>query len=146
MTSASIHIYPLHENEEGEEVTVDTAIQKDEYVEKSLGLIPINSPFRKWLLEICNPKSKFDLFILIMIFLNTIVMACVDYRFVDENYEPVSDQSLRNYLVEKAEVIFMAVFIIESLMKIMAFGFFTGNKAYLRSAWNTFDFVIVLSR
>lgn len=36
------------------------------------------------------------------------------------------------------------IFIIEALVKIIAFGFlFNGNESYLRSPWNIMDFVIV---
>ncbi len=118
----------------------------DVYVKKSLGWFTLESPIRQRLLQLCKPGSKFDSSILVMILMNTLIMACVDYRFVNEHYEPVSDQSFRNSLVEKAEIFFMAFFLVECIAKIVAWGFMKGEKAYIRSAWNAFDFVIVLCR
>ncbi len=145
MSSLTVPIYPLNHNTDLEDSATDSST-KNEYVEKSLGLVPINSPVRQWLMRICTSGSKFDSFILIMILLNTVMMACVDYRFVDEKFEPSIQQSFRNYLLEKAEIVFMLIFMVECLMKVVAFGFVRGNRAYLKSAWNTFDFVIVLCR
>lgn len=118
----------------------------DDYAPESLAYFKLDSPFRQRLLQLCKSGSKFDSFILVMILMNTIIMACVDYRYVNENYEPVSDESLRNYLIEKAEIFFMILFIVECAMKIIAWGFMDGDKSYIKSSWNVFDFGIVLCR
>ena len=140
---SSITTHPMNES-----IPVDTIDNNNvnDYATKSLGLIPIDSSFRQWLLQTCTSSSEFDSFILVMILLNTIMMACVDYRFIDENYQPTSEKSFRNKLLEKAEILFMMIFITECLMKIMAFGFIKGNRGYLKSTWNIFDFLIVLCR
>ena len=124
---------------------IDDKLQHD-YVQLSLGCFGIDSRLRQWLIQICAPGSKFDTFILVMIILNAISMACIDYRYVDENYEPISEKSLRNLIVENAENVFLVIFILECCFKIMAFGLIQGKKAYLRSVWNAFDFIIVLCR
>jgi len=116
------------------------------YASKSLGWISIESPFRKWLIRLVTPGSHFDTFILTMIILNSITMACVDYRQVDSNYEPISTDSWRNRTIEIAEVVFMVIFIFECVMKIIAFGLIGGREAYLKSSWNAFDFIIVMFR
>ena len=36
------------------------------------------------------------------------------------------------------------IFIVECLLKVMAFGFYFGHKTYLKDGWNILDFVIVL--
>lgn len=114
--------------------------------EKSLRIFAIGSPKRQLLIRMCTSGSKCDTFVLVMIILNAVSMACVDYRHVDNNYEPISEGSLTNSVVEKAENIFMFIFILECIIKILAFGFICGERAYLRSAWNIFDFLIVLCR
>ena len=35
-------------------------------------------------------------------------------------------------------------FFIECVMKILAWGFFIGKKAYLKEAWNWLDFIVVI--
>lgn len=82
---------------------------------------------------------------LVAIILNSISIACVDYRFVDENYEPRTDGSLRNTTIQKAELVFTIIFVIECLLKSIAFGFVRGKEAYLRSGWNVLDFIIVMA-
>ena len=131
---------PLHD------IDISVSNEWDDYAEESLGWFKLDSPFRQRLLQLCKSGSKFDTFILVMILMNTIIMACVDYRYVNENYEPVSDESLRNYFVEKAEIFFMILFMVECAIKIIAWGFIDGDKSYIRSGWNMFDFGIVLCR
>ena len=45
---------------------------------------------------------------------------------------------------EKIEYIFLVVFTLECVMKILAYGFVMHDGAYLRNAWNVLDFVIVM--
>jgi hypothetical protein len=75
----SSDIYKVNENDTtGEEhTTVDNQIS-NAYVKKSFGFISIDSSFRQWLIRICDSNSKFDSFILTMILINTLAMACMD--------------------------------------------------------------------
>lgn len=116
------------------------------YAPFSLGFISIESPIRKWLIKVASPGTKFDFFILMMIILNSTLMAFVDYRYVNDDYEPLSDVSWRNRTLEIAEYIFLIIFFVECLAKIIAFGFIRGRHAYLRSSWNVFDFITVVIR
>ncbi len=115
------------------------------YTLKALGFISLDSPIRVWSLRLAK-ASGFDEFILTMIVLNSITMACVDYRHVDEFYKPLTTDSWRNKSIEIAEIIFMVIFIVECLVKILAFGLVKGRNAYLRNVWNCFDFLIVMLR
>jgi hypothetical protein len=47
-------------------------------------------------------------------------------------------------LQEQAEYFFVTVFTIESILKIIAYGFLFHPGAYLRNPWNILDFVIVI--
>lgn len=47
-------------------------------------------------------------------------------------------------LQEKIEYIFLVIFTIECIMKIIAYGFMMHPGAYLRNGWNLLDFTIVI--
>lgn len=47
-------------------------------------------------------------------------------------------------LQEKAEYYFLAIFCVEALLKIMAFGFVLHPGSYLRNGWNILDFTVVV--
>ena len=40
---------------------------------------------------------------------------------------------------------FVYLFLLEAILKIVALGFISGDKAYLRSNWNKLDFLIVIA-
>ena len=44
---------------------------------------------------------------------------------------------------EVAEYVFLGVFTLEAILKIIAYGFVMHPGAYLRNGWNILDFVIV---
>jgi hypothetical protein len=117
-----------------------------QYTEKSLGFISIHLPIRQKIIQWVSSGSIFDTFILVMIASNSISLACVDYRVVDDTYTPTPDGSIRNSIIEKAEILFLVVFIVESILKIVAFGFFDGPRAYLKRKWDVFDFLILVMR
>ena len=47
-------------------------------------------------------------------------------------------------LQEKIEYVFLAIFTLETALKIVAFGFAWHPNAYLRNGWNILDFIIVV--
>jgi len=57
---------------------------------------------------------------------------------------PNGDSNQTNSLLELIEYIFLVIFTVECLMKIIAYGFVGHQGAYLRSAWNILDFIIVV--
>jgi hypothetical protein len=79
-----------------------------------------------------------------MIFLNSIILAFVDYGVVDDEGVP-STESWRNALVETTGYWFTVVFTIECMIKVIGMGFVWGRGAYLRDAWNILDFVVVVA-
>jgi hypothetical protein len=101
---------------------------------------------RQRAIRLVSASSNFDGFILASILLNSILLACVDYRVVDDEYQPSSDLSTRNNVIEKCETIFTIIFATECILKIFAFGLARGKHAYLRDGWNVLDFVIVVIR
>ena len=47
-------------------------------------------------------------------------------------------------LQETVEYIFLFIFTLEAMLKIVALGFLFHSGAYLRNAWNILDFIIVI--
>mmetsp|Transcript_71859 Transcript_71859/g.99548 ORF Transcript_71859/g.99548 Transcript_71859/m.99548 type:complete len:125 (+) Transcript_71859:907-1281(+) len=74
-------------------------------------------------------NSKFDAFIMACIILNTIVLGMSWHRQSEDFIQAV----------EYINYVFMAIFTIEAIVKIIAM-----KKNYFRDSWNLFDFVIVV--
>jgi len=85
-----------------------------------------------WL--ICQPI--FDNFIVLMIFINSIFMACYEY----DDRENTGDT---NMFIEKVGHVFTITFTIECVIKIIAMGFIHHKNSYLRDTWNWLDFAVV---
>ncbi|KAF6217290.1 hypothetical protein GE061_001644 [Apolygus lucorum] len=81
--------------------------------------------------------KPFEYLILLTIFANCVALAVyTPYPFADSN-------STNAYL-EKIEYIFLVIFTVECVMKIIAYGFVAHPGAYLRNGWNLLDFTIVV--
>ena len=48
-------------------------------------------------------------------------------------------------LQEELEPVFMAIFTVEMVVKILADGFILHKGSYLRNPWNIMDFIVVVS-
>ena len=57
---------------------------------------------------------------------------------------PIGAQLFLLLLQEKVEYVFLVIFTIECVMKIIAYGFVAHSGAYLRNSWNLLDFTIVV--
>ncbi|KAJ6659310.1 hypothetical protein lerEdw1_019181 [Lerista edwardsae] len=88
---------------------------------------PLNK-FQQFLFDIVT-KQAFDLFIISLIFLNMVVMA-VEYEGQDAATEN---------LLEKINVVFVAIFTAESAMKLLALRMY-----FFKDSWNIFDFIVVI--
>ncbi len=86
-----------------------------------------------------SASPNFDGFVLASILLNSILLAHVDYRVVDDEYQPSSDLSMRNNVIEKCEMTFTVIFATECILKTFAHGLVRGKHAYLRDGWNILD-------
>ena len=82
----------------------------------------------------------FDRFITLCIILNSILIASKEY---ESNYD-VNYESDWNKILDKIDLVFSIIFIVEATIKIIGMGFIIHKKSYLRSAWNWIDFLIVL--
>ena len=82
-------------------------------------------------------SQRFDMFILILIAFSSILLALDN---------PLNDpRSTLAKFLEYSDFVLTALFLAESLMKIIAFGLmFNGEISYLRNGWNIIDFVVVV--
>ena len=103
---------------------------------RTLMCLHLNNPLRKLCISICEWKP-FEYLILITIFANCCALA-IYTPF------PESDSNSINLLLETVEYVFLFIFTIEAVIKIIADGFILHPGAYLRNAWNILDFVIVV--
>ncbi|RVE55654.1 hypothetical protein OJAV_G00234160 [Oryzias javanicus] len=101
----------------------------------SLYLFSPESRFRNQCSNIINHKM-FDHVVLVIIFLNCITIA-MERPHIDPGSPERIFLSLSNY-------IFTAIFVAEMTVKIVALGWFFGDKAYLRSSWNILDGMLVM--
>ena len=80
----------------------------------------------------------FDRFILGLIIANSICLGCKDYLDTD-------NESYINQKIESFDIFFTTAFCIEAIVKIIAMGFISGHRAYMRDAWNWLDLTVVAS-
>jgi hypothetical protein len=72
------------------------------------------------------------------ILLNSLCLALYDYKDRE-------DSSKINKVLEMINQILTIIFCVEALIKIIAMGFFVGQRSYLRKPWNVIDFIIVIA-
>ncbi|KAL3094180.1 hypothetical protein niasHT_028269 [Heterodera trifolii] len=82
--------------------------------------------------------GPFEFFILLTIILNCVVLAM-------EQHLPRNDKKPLSEKLEKTEPIFMVIFCIECILKVIAFGFILHKGSYLRSGWNIMEFIVVVT-
>ncbi|XP_013792371.1 muscle calcium channel subunit alpha-1-like, partial [Limulus polyphemus] len=103
---------------------------------RALMCLTLKNPLRKMCIDIVEWKP-FEYLILLTIFANCVALA------VYTPY-PNSDSNHINQFLEKVEYVFLVIFTIECVLKIIAYGFLFHPGAYLRNAWNILDFIIVV--
>uniref|UniRef100_A0A1I7YEE5 Ca_chan_IQ domain-containing protein n=1 Tax=Steinernema glaseri TaxID=37863 RepID=A0A1I7YEE5_9BILA len=104
--------------------------------ERSLMCLSLQNPLRKACISIAEWRP-FEYLILTMICCNCIALA------VYQPY-PAQDSDTKNTILEQIEYLFIIVFTIECILKVIALGFLFHAGAYLRNAWNILDFIIVV--
>ena len=111
-------------------------IQQRKVRGKSLNLISADNPVRQFLGKLFS-HTAFEIFIMLMIVCSTVLL------FFET---PLVDPHSVLYKIEKSsDIFFTAVFAIEAVLKIIAYGFAcNGKHSYLYGLWNILDFLIVL--
>lgn len=102
---------------------------------KSLFCMTSQNELRRFCYKSAN-NPWFDRIVLILITISTILLA-VESPLDDPNSFKIS-------VLKKIDYFMTAVFFLEMLTKIIAFGFmFCGENSYIRNGWNILDFIIV---
>jgi hypothetical protein len=101
----------------------------------SLKIFGPKNPIRLFSFFIVESRL-FDWFILLLITINSYLLAVLDYR---------DPGAMMNKLNAMAESPLLAVFIVECLLKIIAYGVIMGEHAYLADGWNWLDFIVVVT-
>ena len=108
-------------------------IFKKNYCEDSLFLFSQNNGFRICCMKLIN-HSLFDKFILLIIILSTVRL--------------ILDTFLGGYFMalifDICDTVFNLIFLIETIIKIIALGLAFDEGSYLRDHWNQMDLIIVL--
>ncbi|XP_078597255.1 voltage-dependent L-type calcium channel subunit alpha-1D-like isoform X29 [Branchiostoma floridae x Branchiostoma japonicum] len=103
---------------------------------RALFCLGLKNPIRRACMYIVEWKP-FEYFILLAIFANCVALAVyVPY--------PVKDSNEANQQLETVEYLFLVIFTLEAVFKIIAYGLIAHNGAYLRNFWNILDFTIVI--
>ncbi|VUZ48176.1 unnamed protein product, partial [Hymenolepis diminuta] len=103
---------------------------------RSLFLLSKRNPIRRYCFMIVDAKP-FEFFILATILANCIALA------INHPY-PMGDSNETNIALERTELVFLVIFTVEAVLKIIAYGFVLHPDAYLRNFWNVLDFSIVV--
>ncbi|KAA0159275.1 hypothetical protein FNF28_05910 [Cafeteria roenbergensis] len=101
----------------------------------ALFFLPPTNPWRQQLGKLVQ-SDRFENIILVLIVVSSIALA-LDTPLAD----PTSDFSVWLRILD---IVFTALFTLEMVLKILAFGFALHKNAYLRDPWNIIDFCIVI--
>ena len=104
--------------------------------QRSLCLFDLANPFRVQVTKIVQSRY-FENFILFVILVNCILLA------LDEK-SPTFEDSETYKVIDTAEYVFIVIFSIEMILKMIALGFVVGQGTYLRDYWNGLDFAVVM--
>lgn len=105
---------------------------------RSLGIFHRRNPIRRWAIWLCRDWGWFDRIVLVLIILNSIILALHDYY-------PRDHKPWENELDDKTEIAFIILFTLEFLVKVVAFGFIMESNTYLHDLWNWLDFLVVVT-
>ncbi|XP_057659988.1 voltage-dependent calcium channel type A subunit alpha-1 isoform X25 [Diorhabda carinulata] len=100
----------------------------------SMFILSSTNPVRRGAHWVVNLRY-FDFFIMIVICLSSIALACED---------PVDENAFRNVILDKFDYAFTSVFAVEMLLKVIDLGIILHPGSYLREVWNIMDAVVVI--
>jgi hypothetical protein len=104
--------------------------------QKSFGIFPVDSRFRQFCASIAN-SSAFEWFMVAIIFLSCFTVAA-DSGVLRRDYPEMAD------ILKQTDILWLVLFVLEALIKSVAWGFVRNPTAYLRDGWDRLDFAIVL--
>lgn len=98
-------------------------LQQKNYATVSLCCLSVTNPVRNKIIQIVT-DSLFDKIILVVIVVNSLVLALDNEVYIITKY------------AEDIDFIFLIIYTIEMILKIIAMGFFMRAHSYLRDTWN----------
>eukprot|EP01065_Artemidia_motanka_P000584 TRINITY_DN10272_c0_g1_i1.p1 TRINITY_DN10272_c0_g1~~TRINITY_DN10272_c0_g1_i1.p1 ORF type:complete len:2172 (+),score=636.31 TRINITY_DN10272_c0_g1_i1:53-6517(+) len=101
----------------------------------ALGCLPMDNPVRARLNKLVHHRW-FPRVILLVILINAIFLT------LDDHY--ASDRPGGRGLLRVMNVVFVSIFFLEFLAKIIVLGFWRAENAYLRSLWNRIDLIVLI--
>lgn len=114
--------FPNYPGEDFETTTKES--QQKNYATVSLCCLSVTNPFRNKIIQIVAINNWFDRIILWIIFTNCIFLA------LDKEFEGVTA------IADKVDFVFLLIYTLEMILKIIAMGFFMRAHSYLRDPWN----------
>ncbi|CAF3915628.1 unnamed protein product [Rotaria sp. Silwood2] len=107
-----------------------------EHPRRALFCLTLDNKLRRTCIKLVEWKP-FEYLVLFTIFCNCAALAL-------SKPLPNNDTTPTNSILEQIEYIFLAIFTLEVILKIIAYGLCLHPNAYLRSGWNLLDFIIVV--
>ncbi|CAF3322654.1 unnamed protein product [Rotaria socialis] len=107
-----------------------------EHPRRALFCLSLDNKLRRTCIKLVEWKP-FEYLVLFTIFCNCAALAL-------SKPLPNNDTTPTNSILEQIEYIFLAIFTLEVILKIIAYGLCLHPNAYLRSGWNLLDFIIVV--
>ncbi|ODM93579.1 Sodium channel protein 60E [Orchesella cincta] len=109
---------------------------------KSLYLLGPLNPIRRFAIFVITHRW-FDILIILTILANCVTLAMIQNKFEDDGITKVVPDY--DYYTDRIEYAFLAIYIMEMVLKIIAKGFVINKYSYLRNRWNMLDFIVVIS-
>ena len=110
----------------------DAKMQKN-YATVSLCCLSVTNPIRNKVIQLVAINPWFDRVILIVIISNCFFLA------MDNEVDTISKYS------DEIDKVFLIIYTVEMLLKIVAMGFFMRAHSYLRDAWNIVSILVGLT-
>lgn len=113
--------------------TIETTTdQSKNYATVSLCCLSVTNPFRNKIIHMVTLNKWFDIFILTVITVNCIFLA------LDQEVKVVTQNSAT------IDNVFLIIYTLEMVLKVIAQGFVMRPYSYLRDGWNILDFIVVV--
>ena len=98
------------------------------YATVSLCCLSVTNPFRNKIIQLVAVNPWFDRLILITIMINCVFLA------LDKEVKAVTDNN------EAIDFVFLQIYTLEMVLKVIAMGFVMRAHSYLRDSWNIVSF------
>ncbi len=142
---ASVNLAGIQKLNDGSDMVPTFYVNGQPYYYPSTSLFLFNetNAFRQWCVQVIV-STYFEYFIVFVILVNAVFLACADYGHVDDENNLVVTNSIRNLILQESTLPFTIIFVGELMLKVVAMGLW-GKRSYLADPWNYLDLLVVLS-